>query len=639
VNSNKKQGPIVAKRRKKKSAKKGVQSAPEKADKEGKNKAAAEPSNPTVPSIDLRELGAAVVIAAVAAACFVWPVLLSGDRWGINDWDQHQLYYGFARWSIADRGELPFWNPFMCGGNPALANPQSPWLHPLFALVLILGDLPGLKLLVWLHAALGALGAWFFGRRLGCSRIAAWLPAAAFGLGSTYALHVATGHSTWFAMAWLPFSLAALHAGFTRPYAATWAGAAAALVLYIGNANLFIWLFVIAAVWTTAETVARRGTGPLVAFAIMVAVGAGLAAVKLLPMAAFLDGVTTKEIADTSSGNWRMFWYALLGHTQTLRAYEGQIPGIAWRFWEYGAYVGPVVLLGAIGYLATRPRRAAPLAAVALASLWIALGHGYGPWDLLSALPGFSGIRVPSRAIAFAPLALATMAALWLSEWEKHLPPLAVAAGVALFAFDIVWVCRAPFNEAFVVAPTDVTRGRFQQVEGKKDFRSGWDRAARRYLAPYSDMYPAFLQGRGTVNCYDRLHLPIAAIPAVRRNGAANPLWRGEAWLEAGGTADLHGAGGRRLVVSVKPARPGRLVLNQNFAPGWRCLDGRRVIGAQGRLAVHVQPADSRVVFLYTPPYLGAGVTVTILSCLVIAAVPFVRRTRRQSSRTGPPQD
>jgi len=577
-----------------------------------------------------REFSVALVLAAAAAALFVWPVLGTDNRWGINDWDQHQLYYGFARWSLVERHQWPFWNPFMCGGNPAFANPQSFSGSPLSALLLPLEDLLGLRLLVWFYAALGTAGAWLFGRRVGCSRIAAWLPGAAFGLGSTYALHVATGHSTWFAMAWLPFALTALHAAFTRASAAILAGAAAALVFYGGNANLFVWLFVVCAAWAAAQAVARRSYAPLAALALMAASGAGFAAAKLVPMAHFLSRVTAKEVADASSGNLDMLWNALLGREQTLRAYEQHAAGITWRFWEYGAYVGPALLVGAAWYVATHWRRAAPLAALALASLWIALGYSHGAWDLLRILPGFSSIRVPSRAIVFAPLAIATLAALLVTEWEHRLPRLAVFGIVALVIVDITWVSRKPLHEALVVEPQQVARAAFEQVDGKRDFRSGWDPVARRYFAPYSDMYPAFLAGRGTINCYDRLHLPVFAVPARRRGGAVDPRWRGEARLESGGSATLAQVGGSRLIADVEPTAAGRLILNQNWAPGWTTLDARPALDVDGLLAADVKPGDRKIVFQYAPPGLGSGAA---LSLLTILAWPAFALFRRRSAR------
>lgn len=575
------------------------------------------------------ELGLAALIAAVAAALFVWPLLSASGRWGINDWDQHQLYYGFVRWSLVDRGEWPLWNPFMCGGNPALANPQSFSGSPLSLLVLGFDDLLGMRLLAWLYAALGAWGAWLFARRLGCSPLSAWLPAAAFGLGSTYALHVATGHSTWFAMAWLPLALAGLHAGFTRPYAAILGGAAAALVFYGGNANLFVWLFVVAGAWAAAQAWSRRHWMPLLAYAVMSASAVGFCAAKLVPMAHFLGQVSAKDVADSSSGNLDMLWNALIDRDQTLRAHDGQSPGITWRFWEYGAYIGPLPVVGALYVTATRFRRVAPLGALVLASLWIALGHGHGAWDLLRTLPGFSGIRVPSRAIVFAPLGIATLAALLLSEWEARLPRLLVAGAVALLVFDIAWVSREPLAGALIVEPPSVARGPYQQIDGRKDFRGGWDPVAKRYVAPYSNMYPTFLEGRGTVNCYDRLHLPVFAVPARRQNGAVDGRWRGEAWLESGGTAELAEVGGQRLAVKVQPAAPGRLILNENWAPGWTTADGRPVQNDQGRLGADVVPSDRRVVFQYAPPGLGLGLTITLATILSCLAMPVLRRRRR----------
>ena len=171
-------------------------------------------------------------------------------------------------------------------------------------------------------------------------------------------------------------------------------------------------------------------------------------------------------------------------------------------------------------------------------------------------------------------------------------------------------------------------RGRFEQVLGRKDFKGAWDAGSERYRAAYTDLYPAFLAGRGNLNCYDRLHLAVRATPARGRDGHPNPAYRGEAWLEGGGTAEVAGVGGRRLEVAVEPAAAGRLVVNQNFAPGWRAQDGRAVASADGLLAVDVRPGDRRVVLEYTPPGLLLGLLTSLATVVVLAGAAWWSRRR-----------
>lgn len=575
-----------------------------------------------------REILAATALSAAAAALFTAPIFAGFDRLGICDWDQHEFFYGVPYWSIVEKGEWPFWNPFACGGNPSLADPQSPSLYPLFAVVLAFGVVPGLKVLIWIHAALALFGAWLLGRRLGCGAIAAWLPASAYGLSSAYALHIAAGHATWIAMAWVPLALAALHEGFTRARFAPAAGAAAAMIVLIGNGYLFIYLLLFAALWSLLEAARRRDRGPLVSLAVMAVSALALSAVKTLPLTHFLAAVQNPEVPHDSPSGISVLWHSLMGRDQSLRAYGTLAQTRLWQWWEYGAYVGPVIPFLAAGCAARRLRNVWPLLLVAVLALLLALGDGWGVWDLLRAIPGFEMVRIPSRAIIFAVLILGLLAGLWVTEWENRVPRGWLIAGVALVALDVGWVGSAALHEAFVVARKDSAPGAFRQEIGRKDFQSAWDTASGRYVAAYSEMYPSFLANRGTVNCYDRFHLPVRAQPAELPRGATNPDYRGEAWLASGGTARIASVGGRRIAIDVVPSDAGTLVVNQNFDGGWRSEDGRPVSARDGLLSAPVITGDRRVVFVYTPPRFWPGVVIGLAAVLGIAVAAAVREKR-----------
>jgi hypothetical protein len=574
----------------------------------------------------------AAAVAAVGGACFVSPIAAGWDRWGIADWDQHQFFYGVSRWSIVERWEPPFWNPFACGGNADLANPQSPALYPPFGVVLVAGVVPGLKILVWLHAALAIFGAWLFGRRCGCGRVAAWLPAAAFGLSSAYALHIAAGHATWFAMAWAPFALAALRSGFEKPAAAFAGGAAAAMMLFAGNAYLFGFLLLFSCLWAVLESSARRSVRPAAAAAFLVAAACGLAAVKLVPMVVFLGKVTSLDVPDLSSGDLYSLWHALLGRDQSLEAFGGVHARQFWGWWEYGAYVGPVIpFLAVLGFL-REPGRAWPMAVVAAAAMLLALGQGWGLWDLLRGLPALGALRVASRVIVFAVLFLGALAGQAAGSWEPRMRHWLLAGAIALVALDIGWVGQRAFREAFAIEPGGgaAPRGEFRQEIGRKDFWSVRDRQGGPPIIAYTDQYPRFLTGRGTVNCYDRSHLPARVLPATLAGGSPNPWYRGEAWLTSGGSARLARLGGRRIMAVVEPAAATTLVVNQNFDSGWLVAGGRPTMEYEGLLAAAVTPEDREIVFIYSPPGLAAGAAITLLTLASWAVVRIAPPRRRR---------
>src|SRR3989442_14791319 len=94
-------------------------------------------------------------------------MVCSGSRWGREDWDYFAHHYEAMRRTVVEYGQVPWWNPWSCGGIPLTANPQIGLVSINFPLVLVLGTYAGLKWAALAHLLLSAEGA----RRLG----AQWL--------------------------------------------------------------------------------------------------------------------------------------------------------------------------------------------------------------------------------------------------------------------------------------------------------------------------------------------------------------------------------------------------------------------------------------------------------------------------------
>ena len=74
----------------------------------------------------------ALGIFSLLSVVFCAPILHDIYMWGIHDWDQHFFYNAVPRKSLLKYHQFPLWNPYYCGGNVMLANPQSAFLSPLF---------------------------------------------------------------------------------------------------------------------------------------------------------------------------------------------------------------------------------------------------------------------------------------------------------------------------------------------------------------------------------------------------------------------------------------------------------------------------------------------------------------------------
>ena len=57
----------------------------------------------------------------------------AADQPGVGDWDQHLFYYAALK-EQCRFGQMPFWNPWYCGGNVLWQNPQIALLSPVYPL-------------------------------------------------------------------------------------------------------------------------------------------------------------------------------------------------------------------------------------------------------------------------------------------------------------------------------------------------------------------------------------------------------------------------------------------------------------------------------------------------------------------------
>ncbi len=201
-----------------------------------------------------------VALVAAGWLFLAWP-WLTGEA--LIPWDAKIEFYPTVRFlsDVWHRGESAFWNPFVYGGWPLVADPQSLIFSPLFAALAWLVERPSMAAvdrveLVHLLLAGWAVLAWF--RLAGWSVPGGVLAALLAMFGGTVAgrlQHVGLVVS----YAWLAISLPLLRLALERASAA-WAVAAgvAAAILALGRdqvAMLGCWALAgyVAYAWFTAE--------------------------------------------------------------------------------------------------------------------------------------------------------------------------------------------------------------------------------------------------------------------------------------------------------------------------------------------------------------------------------------------------
>jgi hypothetical protein len=548
-----------------------------------------------------------VALSLAFAAAFCWPLIGSLGQLGIQgDWD----YFLAGHWApyetVRHYGQVPLWNPFVCGGMPLVGNPQSRWLSPFFLVHLLVGPELGLQLEIIAHIGLAWLGAFILGRTSGLSPIGAAAPAVVFAGCSYHYLHLAEGHMTWLAFAYLPWILAA--AAANRPLLA-----GAGLALAIGEGGVYAAPLIVVALAFLAlyRSAADRSARPIANLALAGTMAACLAAPKLLLMQPLMARYA-RLIESNESVGPGLIVSALFGRDQDIGTLVP--PGSEYGFHEYGAYIGLVPLVLAAYGAWTSRRLALPWLLLAVLGLALSLGSAsqsgtfggdYAPWALLHRLPVFASLRVPSRFLVITVLAIGMLAGAGIDRMTSvHGVSASGAASVsrrwrlaavgALLLLSIDLALVGPPNLRHLFDQPSVTIAR------SPSFVQAADGDNRR-------MYALARANMGALACYEPLKPDVAPI------GVGEEDYRGEQYLLNEGEVSLVEWSPNRLEFEVYSNAPTTLVINVNFDESWRVVSGRgQVLDHDGLIGVSLPAGAQRVSIGYRSTRFTAGVLLAL---------------------------
>jgi hypothetical protein len=578
----------------------------------------------------VRPFDVAAGFAALAALAFVVsPLWRDATTWASSiearaSWFMLEV----DRVTLARYHELPLWNPYACAGVPQLASPQSSTLSPLTALVVLFGTPLGYRLgvTVGLLTALLSLRAW--ARTLGLSRAASTLAGAGFAVCGAFALHLGAGQWSWLAFALHPLLLRSLTlARAGRRAHLAWGALAFALIVFQSPTDPTRLAVVVVALYAIFLGLWGPGAAhgarlmslarALGAAAVMLALGAALAAVRLLPLRALLAS-HPRAVADrdlTSPGE--------LVTTYATRYADRALGHHVHSFSDLGNYfgwAGLALALAGLVFVLARRRAFAPVAAGALACVLLQLGGGPPlPWGLLKLLPATGGLEAPSRFTLLAGMFLCVLVGVAVDAWATPAlergasPPArrALAIGVLVlvgaYLVDATSWNRLPFATTLgAPPPVDEPREDFRLLPGD----------ANRML-----LYPRM--NAGTLRC--RVEPPPAISPRIR------PILATEEYLEdpGAGTVWRVSWSPNRIQLHVDVQRQTVVVVNQNFDAGWTATGGALVPSFEGGLlAAEVLPGERVVTFSYRPRSLVVGGVVSLLALLAAAALVVSGRRR-----------
>jgi hypothetical protein len=599
-------------------------------------------------------LGALVVLGMVGYV--VSPSFKNPHQLGIHDWDTMETYRYLVQKTILRFHQIPFWNPYACGGHTAWAGFESdstvvsPWLPAYLALSLPIA----IRIEVIGSAVWGAAGAWLLASRFTRSRALMAFVAVVFAVNGRWALQTSVGHAWHLVYAWTPWALyffdraanVAPELGPSRKRDVILTGVCLAMMIYSGGIYPLPQTALFLVLYALVLAAMTRTWRPLVRLAACAATGIGLAAPRLIPiyeeMRRFPRLTSSTETMDLSA-----LIEIMTSKDQDLYSNPGHVAQWGWH--EWGMYVGWVAVVAVgLGAVFGRGTRERALKGVGVALFALAFGrfHQYAPWPLLHRLPVFSSQHVPSRwmypgILVLACVAVATGERLLVRAGRARWAIEALMVfGVAWVAWDIAGVARVPLTHAFAVEPLKVTEslGDFH-TEDHLPAPLQYDASA---WSPTS--LTAEMANIGTIDCSTSpgLHNYVRGAdgrtPGLGAYGKGDAQYRGEAWIAEGrGTAVIVAWTPNVMDVRVDGATPGdTLILNQNWDPGWSA-DGKRAIDWRDTVAAPIGSASQVIRFRFVPRTLWLGILVFLGTIAALVVPPILRRraTRRAARAAG----
>jgi hypothetical protein len=573
-------------------------------------------------------------------------------NWGFWDWDYQQSLLEATRISVVEYGELPLWNAWIAGGVSLAGNTLNHAWGPSILWILAFGTPIGTKLCLAFYLLLAQVGVWRLARIRGLEASGALLAAAVFTLGGVYAQRLTHGHFEWIAIAWMPHVLFYLHRWLERPCLRPLAlgGACFAFIVLDGGPYQFAFFSIFSGAYALTLAALRRSTRPLTGMPGIALVGAGLAAIKLVPV----YEIVTRYPREAPHNN---FYGAPFEPTvlETLaQMFVSRSQSHDPEMWmpyvlNVGCYVGWITLGLASWALFRRLRVNAPWGGLALFFLWIALGAAapVDLWGLLHELPFLSALRVPARFNVYVLLLLALLAGegleLATASARRHAHAhsrgllAALPATIALAAvIDLAWVNGEIFRVAFSIPPIETNRHEDFAHYRRSPHLVRYKQSALYPVHPNwpGATFPAILENRGVLHTYRTVGGRAHAIPleSIRH--------RGEAWmLGADREALLETEITPNSLRATTDGRAGRVVFNVNYDPGWRSRTPgtSAVVESSGLVAVDVAEGTRALRIDYRPTSFvwGTAMTLAFLAATAVS-IGLDPRHRRPATPTSP---
>ena len=552
-----------------------------------------------------RPLMVAALIPLLSST-YLLPLFHDIGYWGHEDWDQYNTFSLILLKVIGEHGQLPLWNPYICGGTVLMAYPNSLVLDPLILTEFVFGVVAGTKINILLYCVVGWYGCYILASSLGLRPYSRYLLGMVLILSGLMAGSIiALGHIFHIPLVYVPFIIVYLRKSFLKLRFCV--PCSIFMCIFLMGAHPFIAvqtsLLICMCVLMESSTrlLSSLKTGgaspryilqPVLAILTVALLTGLLFGFRLLPE---LDYSLSHSRLNTDM--WSRFSYTGYGViAETARS----IGFIAFGLMIYGLWASL--------------RRGVLISLMVFAAVSILISMNQNDplhiWKTLSGYPILESLRPVNKAMGLLTLVLSVFSAAGLSTVESTRPGLAKLL-FASCAILLIASNTRTLEGVFTIKPYSVNPGlpAFTPVSFERiytDIQGG---------GMNSETLPYVQAGVRTVACYARSAGPVYAL----HNGSPNYL--GEAFLlNYRGNATITSFTPNRVEVAVNTKRADTLVVNQNFEKNWKAEDSLKVMNRKGLLSARVTPNVRKVVFYYLPDLFLYGASLTALGLVITFA-------------------
>ncbi|MCE9642735.1 MAG: hypothetical protein K8Q97_00260 [Candidatus Andersenbacteria bacterium] len=523
-----------------------------------------------------------------------------------GDVNRGLIYNAIAKRDILS-GHLPAWNQYVCGGMPLIGDLESWFLHPIFFLTIPFSEVLAMKIAYTLVLLSSFIGFYVFARIILKFKIAgAVLFAIILAFSGYVSAHLAEGYYVWVASAYVPWFLLFAMLALKNLKFIPLAGLMLAFMFGAGSMHLAVYSMLFMGIMYAFPIVKNKFFRRVAIWMAMGIFFIILSAAKLLPALSLLTAISSREgfAPALTMLPEILFGRGLLGPVISA--------GQTIRWGEFDAYIGVVAgVLTLFGAFMLRKKiwqeyrsfLVASIVMAIIAFLPLPITHGF-----ISHI--FDLFRMPSRVLLFSVFGIALVAGYTIDTISSSRIKIGIKSLIIfVITLDLVSNDATLFSRTFTVPlPEMHTETTFRRVSHA--YTSGDE-------AYYRAVYIDYLENRGTNDVCRFYQMG----PYSRAIDETDPRYisRGEVYADDANAGTISYSMNARSEYSIHAniQSATRVIINQNYYPGWTASSGGAVENYHGVIAIPVAVGIHDITLRYNPNTVYWGVVISLIGCLV----------------------